>query len=286
MLGNINMKNLITKPLAALGVIFILFLISLASNFAYSFITTSKEESEVYTDTGYESCNVIGIELRGELYTYVPTDLEGVKLEGYEDTTTSEDISYLLGEAEALDNIIGTIIEVDSYGGSPAAAEEIAEALKLTNKPVVAFIREAGTSGAYYAVAPADYIFALKNSDVGGIGVTQSYLDNVSKNQQDGYSFVQLSTGKFKDSGSPDKPITQEERNLFMRDLEIVHENFIQIVSENRNIAVEKVREIADGSSFLGEQAVELGLIDETGGYAEVVSYLSGLIGGEVSVCW
>jgi protease-4 len=290
------MKNLITKiltliskykqVLSLLGLIVLLFLISLVSNFTYNFITSDEQELVEYSDTGYDDCNVMGIEMRGDIYTYVPLDAEGNKLEGYEDTTTSDEVLYLLDQAEYSDEILGTLIEVDSYGGSPGAAEEIANAIKTSQKPVIAFIREAGLSAAYYAIAPADKIFALKNSDVGSIGVTQSYLDNVSKNQKEGYSFVQLSTGKFKDSGSPDKPLTQEERNLFMRDLKISHENFIQAVSENRNIAMEKVREIADGSTVLGEQAKELNLIDEIGGYDDAQAYLGELVGEEVSVCW
>jgi protease-4 len=290
------MKNLIIKirtllakykqALSVLGLIFILFLISLFSNFTYNLISSSEQISDEYSETGYDACNIMGIEIRGDLYTYVPYDSEGNIIEGYEDTSTSEDVLYLLGQAEASDEIKGTLIEVDSYGGSPAAAEEIANAVKYAQKPVVAFIREAGLSAAYYAITPADKIFALKNSDVGSIGVTQSYLDNVSKNQQDGYSFVQLSSGKFKDSGNPDKPLTQEEKNLFMRDLKISHENFIQAVSENRNIAIEKVREIADGSSVLGERAKELGLIDEIGDYSDAGMYLEELVGESTSVCW
>jgi prophage maintenance system killer protein len=77
-----------------------------------------------------------------------------------------------------------------------------------------------------------------------------------------------------------------EEKDLFMRDVQIMHENFIKDVAENRNLAIEKVREIADGSTVLGEKAKELGLIDEIGGYNEVVSYLEKQIGEEISVCW
>lgn len=238
------------------------------------------------SDSPYQDCNVIGIELRGELYTYVPLDYEGDTLAGYEDTTTSEDVMMALSDAQYIDSIKGVIIEVDSYGGSPAAAEEISNYITSLDKPVVSFIRGAGASATYWSIIPSEYIFALKSSDVGGIGVTQSYLDNVAKNQQEGYSYVQLSTGKFKDAGSPDRSITQEEKKLFMRDLEITHKNFVQTVSDARNLSIEKVQAIADGSTVLGEQAKELGLIDEIGDYTAATDYLGKLIGEEVSVCW
>jgi protease IV len=273
-----------------LGVIFVLLLISLASQFIYNFIqpqsSSNIEQSDESSSENYEDCNVMYVELRGELYTYVPFDADGNKVEGYEDVATSEGVIYYLSDAEYIDNIKAVIMEVDSYGGSPAAGEEISETIKSMTKPVVAYIREAGLSAAYLSISPADYIFALKSSDVGSIGVTQSYVDNVANNQKEGYSFVELNSGKFKDSGSPDKPLTQEERNLFMRDLKIIHENFIKSVSENRNIAIEKVRSIADGSSVLGEQAKKLGLIDEIGDFTVALQYISDQIGEEAVVCW
>ncbi len=252
----------------------------------YNEIKPSDTEYSEDRGSDHEDCNVQGIELRGELFTYVPRDDEGVKEYGLEDSSESEDVMYYLKNAENEDDIKGVLIEVDSYGGSPAAAEEISNTIKSMNKPVVVFIREAGLSASYYAISPADYIFALKNSSIGSIGVTQSYLDNISKNQKEGNSFVQLSVGKFKDSGNPDKSLNQEERALFMRDLNIIHENFIQAISENRNIQIDKIRDIADGSSVLGEKAKELGLIDDIGGYVESQKYIENLIDEEVSVCW
>ena len=234
----------------------------------------------------YTSCNIIGIELRGELYTYIPQDRDNIPLKGLEDITTSEDILQILGEAKTRPNIKAVLIEVDSTGGSPAAAEEIDNAIKTLNKPVIAFIRESGLSAAYYSISHADQIFALNNSNIGAIGVTQSYLDNVSKNQKEGLSFIQLSTGKYKDSGNPDKKITADERKLFMRDLEIVHNNFIKTVSEGRKIDINIVKNMADGSTILGQQALEMKLIDQIGTYNDTLKYVENKIGEKVDVCW
>jgi len=95
-----------------------------------------------------------------------------------------------------------------------------------------------------------------------------------------------LSVGKYKDAGDPDKPLTEEERQLFLRDLRIVHENFIADIATNRNIPVTDVQKIADGSSVLGAKAKELHLIDEIGGIQEVEKYLSDKIGEKAEVCW
>ena len=240
--------------------------------------------SDEYSDESYD-CSVIGINLHGTLWTYIPPQNDD-DIFTDNDVVASEDINYLIRQANEDDDIKAILIEADSYGGLPVAGEEVANALKNSEKPTVAVIRQSGLSAAYWAVSGADYIFASRNSDVGSIGVTSSYLANVGKNQKDGSDYVQLSSGKYKDAGDPDRPLTEEERQLFLRDIKIVHENFIADVAVNRDISVTDVQKIADGSSVLGDRAKELRLIDDIGGIREAEKYLEGIIGEKPEVCW
>lgn len=241
---------------------------------------------EEYLDEEDYGCNVYGIELRGDLVTYIPANSIAEDGSQLYDETDSDHITALIEEAELDESIKAIMIEVDSYGGSPVAAEEVANALKRAKKPTVAFVRSAATSAAYWAASGADIIFASSLSDVGSIGVTMSYLDNTQKNNKEGLTFNSLSTGKFKDYGSPDKTLTEEEKKLIMRDLEITHNIFIKAVSENRNLPIEKVRLLADGSSMPGEMALENGLIDRIGDYYDAQTYLNESIGEKAEICW
>lgn len=240
--------------------------------------------SDEYSDDDYD-CSVVGINLHGTLWTYIPPQNED-DIFTDNDIVASEEINYLIKQANEDDDIKAILVEVDSHGGLPVAGEEVANALKNSEKPTVAVIRQSGLSAAYWAVTGADRIFASRNSDVGSIGVTSSYLQNVGKNQKDGNDYVQLSSGKYKDAGDPDRPLTEEERQLFLRDIKIVHENFIEDVAANRDIPVVDVQKIADGSSVLGDRAKELQLIDEVGGISEAEKYLEGIIGEKPEVCW
>lgn len=273
----------------AVGILLLFFILSLSSHYAYDAITGGSSSYESEGDSEYaddtSTCNVMGINLHGDLYTYIPESNDEDML-SEKDVVSSEDVVSSLLVAEEDDSIKAIIIEVDSSGGYPVAGEEIANTIKSISKPVIAFVRQSGTSAAYWSIITADKIFASKNSDVGSIGVTISYLENVAKNEKDGLKYVQLSAGKYKDAGSPDKPLTEEEKALIVRDLKIVHENFIQDISNSRNIPIEKVRSMADGSSVLGEKAKELGLIDEIGGYLEVKKYIEEKIGETPDVCW
>lgn len=245
---------------------------------------TYDESGNVISDSESGDCNVVGINLHGELLTYIPENSENDSFFDHDVSASEEIVWNIIG---ANDNTIkAVIVEVDSSGGSPVAGEEIADAIKNSEIPVVAMIRQIGASASYWAISSADKIFASKNSDVGGIGVTQSYIQNVGNNKKEGYEFIPLSTGKFKDTGNPDKPITAEDKELLMRDLKIVYQNFIETISENRNIPIEKVEQMADGSTVLGKKAKELGLIDEIGGMIEVKAYLGEIIGEKPNICW
>lgn len=236
------------------------------------------------SDSGFamKGCNIAGITLHGDIYTYYDSESQSI-----DDVSTSEDIVYLLETAEFTPNIEAILLEIDSYGGSPVASREIVDTIKnFVTIPVVVQIREAGLSGAYWVASASDYIFASELSDIGSIGVTQSYLDESGYNQREGFIYNSLNTGKFKDILDPQKSLTWEEKQLLQRDLDIIYEFFIKDVSENRGIDIEKVKKLADGSSMLGQMALENGLIDEIGGYYEVLDYFYNTLEIDPVVCW
>ncbi len=245
----------------------------------------SRETDSKISENVYEGCTVAGIGIHGTLLTYIPNHAENDTYFDY-DVVASEEITWSIDNANADENIKAILVEVDSVGGSTVAGEEISNIIKNSEKPVIAFIREFGTSSAYWAVSSADKIFASKNSNVGGIGITMSYLSGAEKNINEGYVYQEISVGKYKDAGSPDKPLSSEEKAMFLRDSKIVYENFISQISENRKLPIEQVRKIADGATVLGEKAKELGLIDEIGSQTEAEKYLEETIGEEAIICW
>jgi len=112
-----------------------------------------------------------------------------------------------------------------------------------------------------------------------------SYLDYSEQNKDQGIIYQQLSSGKFKDSGDPDKELTEEEKELYMRDVSILYDIFVRKVAENRNLDIEKVRELADGSIMLGQAAKDNGLIDEIGDIYDVKEWIRQELGIEPVIC-
>ncbi|MFA6278703.1 MAG: S49 family peptidase [Candidatus Paceibacterota bacterium] len=275
--------------------IFLLMTVATVAGFLIIYAIPTGSDDSTYdsesSDTGGidENCNAIGIEIRDCIATYKPDAENNPPSDGlnYCDTiTSSEDVIWAIEEASSNSQIKALVLEIDSGGGSPVAADEIASAVKNFGKPSIAWVRESADSAAYWIASAADTIIASENSDVGGIGVTTSYVDNAKQNLKDGLTYNQLTAGLYKDMGSSDKPLTATERSLIQRDLDILHQNFINAVATNRNLSVAKVTALADGSTMLGAMALRNGLIDQLGTKAEVWQKLESDIGETPDVCW
>ncbi len=162
-------------------------------------------------------------------------------------------------------NVKAVVFEINSPGGTVVASKEVAESIRRLNKPKVAFIREVGASGAYWIAASADKIVADDLSITGSIGVISSYLEFYNFLKEHGVEYNRLVAGKYKDIGSPLKELTEEERKLLQKKLDIVQEYFVDYIKERRNLSNEEVNKIETGEFFLGKEARELHLIDYSG---------------------
>jgi protease-4 len=184
------------------------------------------------------------------------------------------------------DEIKAVILAIDSFGGDAVAGEEVANALKELGKPSVAVVRAVGASAAYWAATGADKIYASKLSDVGSIGVTSSYLDESVKNKKEGYTYNEISSAKYKNLGDPARPLSAEERALLQVDINKAHKVFVQAVVANRRLELSAVEKLANGLTYLGEDALTYGLIDGIGDVQAATKFLEEQIGAPAQVCW
>jgi protease-4 len=181
-------------------------------------------------------------------------------------------------DADASSSVSAIVLQVDSLGGSPVAAEEIANALRRAEKPTVALIRGEGLSAAYWSSTGADAIFAAENAEVGSIGVTSSYLDRTKYDEKNGYTFHSISTGEYKDMLNSSKQLTKEEEALVRDEIGVMLENFVRTVSVNRNLSTTSVSDLATGAPFIASFAKDNGLIDAVGDKESVRGYLAELL--------
>lgn len=243
-------------------------------------------KNEFYTSDGSvskEDCNVANISVEGHIAQSI-SDMDPSS-EPAGTYTLSDEVLRKIDEANNDDDIQAILIEVQSGGGSPVAGQEISNTLKRIKKPTVALIKDRGASAAYYAVTGTNYIIASNLSNVGSIGVTGSFTSNENSNVKNGITYNALYVGKYKEATEGDMALTEDEKNRLMGDLKKQYDIFVSDVATNRHLKIKDVYKIADGSTYVGNDALKLGLIDAIGDMETVKSYLSKRINTDVQIC-
>jgi len=178
-----------------------------------------------------------------------------------------EDYIEALDRAEKDPTIKAIILRVNSPGGEVIASEKLARKVKEVSKkkPVIAYIETVGASGAYMAIAPATCIVAEKHSIVGSIGVRMDMIQYYELMRKLGVNVTVIKAGKYKDIGSPYRPLTPEEKEYLESIINEIYMDFVKWVAENRNMTVEETLKVADGKIYSGYGAKKVGLVDYIG---------------------
>jgi len=194
---------------------------------------------------------------------------------------SSTKISAFIEQANKNTAIKGIILEINSPGGSAVASREIAESVKRSKKPVVSWIREVGASGAYWIASSSDFIVADPLTITGSIGATGSYLQFSELFEDYGVSYERLVSGEFKDTGSPFRELQDRERILLQSKIDQIHEFFVTEVASNRQMDRKDVANLATGEFYLGQEAINLGIVDQLGGRELAINITKNLAGIE-----
>ncbi|TYQ15025.1 UNVERIFIED_CONTAM: protease-4 [Acetivibrio alkalicellulosi] len=167
------------------------------------------------------------------------------------------------------DSINGVVLKVNSPGGGVFESDEIHRkivSLKEENdKPFVVYMGKLAASGGYYVSAPADKIYADRNTITGSIGVIIGNLNFKELMDNIGIEENSIVSGKNKNILSPYQHMSDEQRQIIQSMVDEIHEQFLDVVSQGRNIEKSKLRSIADGRIYSASQAKDVGLIDEIG---------------------
>jgi len=127
-------------------------------------------------------------------------------------------------------------------------------------------------SGGYYVAANADSIVAMPTTITGSIGVLGGKLAMEGTFAKVGYNVEGISVGgEFANAYSGDEPWTQTQRKAFTDQMEDIYIDFTNVVADGRGLPIERVREIAKGRVWTGEQAKDIGLVDELGGIMKAI---------------
>jgi protease-4 len=167
------------------------------------------------------------------------------------------------------------VVRAESPGGSVGASQEIYRALerfKESKKPVVVSMGNVCASGCFYLAMAGDYIYANPGTITGSIGVIIQHTNLKELLEKLGIKITSIKTGKFKDTLSPTRELTEEEKRYLQELIDEAYEQFLNaILKYRKEVDPNKLREIADGRVFTGEDAQRLKLVDGLGGLQDAI---------------
>ena len=205
--------------------------------------------------------------------------------EGDAATIGSETIASAIRDARLAPDVKAVVLRVNSPGGSALASDVIwreTVLLKEAGKHFIVSMSDLAASGGYYISCAADKIYANSTTITGSIGVF-GILPNIGGVYEKhlGISFDKIKTHDH--SGSPDGYFAMDEFeiNAYNEIIIDIYEDFTTKVSEGRGMTKEQVEEVARGRVWTGEDALEIGLVDEIGSLNDAIAYAEVLIGGE-----
>lgn len=214
------------------------------------------------------------------------SDTEGGKIFG---ERGPRDFIKELEAARVDDSAAGVVIRINSPGGSAAASQELYEAIRRVRekKPVLCSMGDVAASGGYYMAAACDKIYANPATVTGSIGVISQFINLRELLNKIGVQDATITSGKFKDAGSPFRDLRPEERELFQAMIQDIYQQFVDDVVEGRKEATggkltrEALLKVADGRVLTGRQAQKELLVDELGGLRETIEAAAKLGGIE-----
>ncbi len=162
------------------------------------------------------------------------------------------------------------LFRVDSPGGSYVASDAIwREVVRAhqAGKPVIVSMGNLAGSGGYFVAMAADKIVAEPGTITASIGVLGGKMLTSGLWDKVGLSWDEVHQGENATMFTGTHDYTPAEWGRFQAWLDRVYVDFTSKVADGRKLPKEKVLEIAKGRIWSGQDARNLGLVDELGGY-------------------
>jgi len=195
--------------------------------------------------------------------------------------TESSGIIEEIHQYQEDEGVKAIILRIDSPGGGVGPSQEIHREISKvkSKKKVVASMGSVAASGGYYIACASDRIVANPGTITGSIGVIMEFTNIEELFKKIGIKGVVIKSGEHKDIGSPFREMTPDEKKILQDAIDNVHQQFIEAVAKGRKLDREKVVQIADGRIFTGEQAKQIGLVDEMGNLQDAIDTAAKMVG-------
>lgn len=159
----------------------------------------------------------------------------------------------------------GVILYIDSPGGTVDGTEGLAKLIydARGQKPIFAFSDGQLCSAAYWIASAADKIFISGNTvQAGSIGVVAVHRDVSEQDKKFGEKYTEITAGKYKRIAGNHAPLSDDGRAYLQDSVDAVYSIFVETLAKYRGVSEQKILTTADGKTFIGQDALEVGLVD------------------------
>ena len=178
------------------------------------------------------------------------------------------------------EDIKAVILHIDSPGGTVDGTFELADSIHASRgkKPIVALADGLMASAAYAIGSAADSVYMTGDTThVGSIGVVTAHADYSKREAMLGVKTTEIYAGKYKRIASSHKPLTDAGHECIQEQVDYLYSLFVDRVATFRGVSTDKVlNNMADGKLFIGQQAIDAGLVDCISSLGDLVDQLSG----------
>jgi len=233
-----------------------------------------------YADSVYPDYNVAEVAVEGPITRdgSTPGPIPGGAL-----GATADDVVDVIERADEDDAVDALLVKLDTPGGQVVPSDDIRNAAADFDGPTVAYATDVCASGGYWIASGCDELWARRGSIVGSIGVIGSRVNVAELAEEMGVCYERFAAGKYKDAGMPLKELSPDEREYLQGIIDGFYDDFVERVAEGRDMDPEAVRD-TEARVYLGDDAHDLGLVDDIGDRSAVEDHVEGLLDAEVSV--
>jgi protease IV len=209
--------------------------------------------------------------------------IEGVIVAGEGDPAQvgGDKLARRLREIRLDEEVKAVVLRVNCPGGGAQASEIIQREIRLMRdaKPVVASMGYVAASGGYWVSTYANRIFAQENTITGSIGVYGLIFNVKDVANNIGITWDYATTHEFAGSWTITRPQTEAEIEQLETSTTWYYDQFLKKIADSRGMDVEYLDTVAQGRTWLGKDALEIGLVDEIGGLEDAIEYAAELAG-------
>lgn len=254
----------LSKHMYQIGLLLLLLLLFTGCTLFNINVTPTLGPLQEKTVSGKGSNKVLLVDIKGVISNRKETSPLGIETS----VGLVDQVRETLKKAEKDEDVKALILRINTPGGTVTSSDIIYHEIKAFKErkkiKVYAIVMDLAASGGYYVAQAADRIIVHPTSLTGSIGVIALKMNLSGLMEKVGVNFEVVKSGAHKDFMSPFRALTEDERLIFQKNIDTLHQRFVSIIADNRKqLYKSEVEKLADGRVYTAQQALDSGLVDQ-----------------------